>query len=144
MAVRRGRRAATGFLADFRDFIMRGSVIDLAVAVIIGVAFGKIIDSFVADIITPALLKPALEASGANNIAELSANGVRYGMFLSAVLNFLVIALCMFLLVRFFEAAKRQFIREEEEAPPVEPAIAAQERLTEAIERLTDVMERRT
>lgn len=143
MAVRRGRRAVTGFWADFRDFIMRGNVIDLAVAVVIGGAFGKIIDSFVTDIITPTILQPALEASGTNQLQNLTADGVKYGVFLAAILNFLVIALCMFLVIRLFEAAKKQFVREEEieEAAPVDPVVVSQERLTGAVERLTQVIE---
>lgn len=143
MAVRRGRRAATGFLADFREFIMRGNVIDLAVAVVIGTAFGKIVDSLVADLLTPVILQPAMSAAGVDQLSSLTANGIRYGVFLAAVINFLVIALCMFLLVRAFEVAKRQFIREEEVEAPVEPVIASQERLTGAVERLTEAIERR-
>ena len=61
---RKGTQAAGGFLAGFRDFIMRGNVVDLAVAVIIGAAFSKIIESLVADIITPAILNPAMKAAG--------------------------------------------------------------------------------
>ena len=143
MAVRRGRRAATGFLGDFRSFIMRGNVIDLAVAVVIGAAFAKIVDSFVSDIITPTLLNPALKAANVDDIAQLSAGGVKYGVFLSAIINFLVIALCLFLVIRAFEFAKRQFVHEEEEEAVVDPAIASQTRLTDALNRLTQTLESR-
>jgi large conductance mechanosensitive channel len=142
--VRRGTEAAGGFLAGFRDFIMRGNVIDLAVAVIIGAAFSKIIDSLVADIITPVILNPAMKAAGVDRLAELSAGGVQYGLFLAAVLNFLVIAFCIYLLVQAFEKAKKRLIRQEalaEETPDAN--LVAQERLTGAIERLTNVMETR-
>lgn len=143
--VRRGSEAAGGFLAGFRDFIMRGNVIDLAVAVIIGAAFSKIVDSLVADIITPVILNPAMKAAGVDRLAELSAGGVQYGLFLAAVLNFLVIAFCIYLLVQAFEKAKKRLIRQEalaeEEAPDAN--LVAQERLTSAIERLTNVMETR-
>ena len=144
--VRRGRgtEAAGGFLAGFRDFILRGNVIDLAVAVIIGAAFGKIIDSLVGDIITPLILNPAMKAAGAEQLSELSARGIQYGLFLAAVLNFLVIALCLYILIQAFEKAKKQMVRKEaltEEAPDV--AVLAQERLTTAVERLTNVMENR-
>ncbi|MGL4881143.1 MAG: large conductance mechanosensitive channel protein MscL, partial [Waterburya sp.] len=94
--VRRGSEAAGGFLAGFRDFIMQGNVIDLAVAVIIGAAFGKIIESLVADIITPLILNPAMKAAGAEKLADLSAGGIQYGLFLAAILNFLVIAFCLY------------------------------------------------
>ena len=140
--VRRGTRAAGGFLSGFRDFIMRGNVVDLAVAVVIGAAFSKIVDSLVGDIITPAVLNPAMEAAGAENIAELSAGGIQYGLFLAAVLNFLVIAFCLYIIVQAFENAKKRIIRQEtlaEEAP--DEVLIAQEKLTTAIERLTHVIE---
>jgi len=87
-------------LREFRDFINRGNVLDLAVAVIIGAAFSAIVSSFVADIITPLLLNPAMRAAHVNDLAQLSINGIKYGNFLAAVLNFLVVAFVMFLLVR--------------------------------------------
>ena len=141
--VRRGTQAAGGFLAGFRDFIMRGNVVDLAVAVIIGAAFGKIVDSLVADIITPALLNPAMQAAGVDKLADLSAGGIQYGLFIAAVLNFLVIAFCIYVIVQIFEKAKQRLIRKEalaEEETP-DPIILAQERLTESIERLTRTIE---
>lgn len=144
MGMRRGGAAAGGFLSDFQDFIFKGNVIDLAVAVIIGGAFGKIITSFVEDIITPVILNPALQAARVNNLADLTANGVKYGLFLAAVLNFLVIAFCMFLVIRSFEHAKRRLLRQDaiaEEATPAEPAILAQERLTTALDRLAQTIE---
>ncbi|MGF1539454.1 MAG: large conductance mechanosensitive channel protein MscL [Pleurocapsa sp.] len=141
--VRRGTRVAGGFLAGFRDFIMRGNVVDLAVAVIIGAAFSKIVDSLVADIITPVILNPAMQAAGVDKLSELSAGGVQYGLFIAAVLNFLVIAFCIYVIVQLFENAKKRMIRQEamaEESP--DATVVAQERLTTAIERLTEVMER--
>jgi len=75
-----------GFWADFQKFINQGNVLDLAIAVVIGGAFGKIVSSLVEDVITPALLTPALQAAGVNQIQNLTtANGVKYGLFLSAV-----------------------------------------------------------
>ena len=89
-----------GLVQEFKDFAFKGNVVDLAVAVIIGAAFGKIITSFVDDVITPLLLNPALKAAGAENIAQLTWNGVKYGNFLSAVLSFLVIALVLFMVIQ--------------------------------------------
>ncbi len=143
MVLRRSRRATTGFLADFRDFIMRGNVIDLAIAVIIGNAFGKIVSSLVEDLITPAILQPALKSAGVDRLSGLSVNGIQYGVFVAAVINFLVIAFLIFLLIRTFENAKQRLIREDEitaQATP-DPAIVAQERLTTAVERLTDIID---
>lgn len=142
--VRRGTRVAGGFFSGFRDFIMRGNVVDLAVAVIIGAAFGKIVDSLVGDIITPAILNPAMEAAGVDRLADLSAGGIQYGLFIAAVLNFLVIAFCLYLLIQAFEKAKARMIRKEElEEETIDAEAVARERLTVAIERLTEVIERK-
>lgn len=89
-----------GFVKEFKEFAFKGNVMDLAVAVIIGGAFGKIVSSFVDDVITPALLNPALEAVGAADIAELSWNGIKYGNFLSAIISFLMIAFVLFWLIK--------------------------------------------
>lgn len=139
MALQNGRGAAGGFMKDFQDFIMKGNVIDLAVAVVIGGAFGKIVTSLIEDIITPVLLNPALKAANVEDLAKLQVNGIKYGVFLASVINFLVIAFVIFMLVRSFEAMKRKEIREEEAAAEVKPD--PQERLTLAVERLAEVME---
>ncbi len=89
-----------GFVQEFKTFAFKGNVIDLAVGVIIGAAFGKIVSSLVDDVITPLLLNPMLEAVGAENIAQLSWNGVKYGNFLSAVISFLCIAMVLFWLIK--------------------------------------------
>jgi large conductance mechanosensitive channel len=130
-------------MADFRNFIMRGNVVDLAVAVIIGGAFGQIVSSFVADIITPAILTPAMQVAGVDKLVDLSVNGIQYGLFLAAIINFLVIAFCLFLVVRAFEQAKHRAKREEEVAAveTPDPNLVAKENLTRAIQRLTEVME---
>jgi len=130
-------------MADFRNFIMRGNVVDLAVAVIIGGAFGQIVSSFVADIITPAILTPAMQVAGVDKLVDLSVNGIQYGLFLAAIINFLVITFCLFLVVRAFEQAKHRAKREEEVAAveTPDPNLVAQENLTRAIQRLTEVME---
>ena len=89
-----------GFLQEFKEFAVKGNVVDLAVAVIIGGAFGKIVSSFVEDVITPLLLNPALKAAGAENISKLAWNGVTYGNFLAAVINFICIALVLFIMIK--------------------------------------------
>ncbi|MDC8103262.1 MULTISPECIES: large conductance mechanosensitive channel protein MscL [Chryseobacterium] len=89
-----------GFLKEFKEFAVKGNVIDLAVGVIIGAAFGKIVSSFVEDVITPLLLNPALKAAGAENIKTLVWNGVTYGNFLAAVINFLCIAMVLFIMIK--------------------------------------------
>ncbi|MBW8359167.1 MAG: large conductance mechanosensitive channel protein MscL [Weeksellaceae bacterium] len=103
-----------GFVQEFKDFAFKGNVMDLAVAVIIGTAFGKIVSSLVEDVITPLLLNPALKAAGAENIATLTWNGVKYGNFLSAIISFLCIAMVLFWLIK----GANRFNRPAEVVPP--------------------------
>ena len=107
-------------LKDLKAFLLRGNVVDLAVGVIIATAFGAIITSFVNDIITPLLLNPALEAAQVKNIAELAWNGVTYGKFLSAVINFVVVGTVLFFMVKGIE--KAQNLRKKEEVAEEAPA----------------------
>ncbi|MFS9014547.1 large conductance mechanosensitive channel protein MscL [Streptococcus infantis] len=107
-------------LKDLKNFLLRGNVVDLAVGVIIATAFGAIITSFVNDIITPLLLNPALEAAQVKNIAELAWNGVTYGKFLSAVINFVVVGTVLFFMVKGIE--KAQNLRKKEEVAEEAPA----------------------
>ena len=105
-----------GLVKEFREFALKGNVVDLAIAVIIGAAFGAIVTSMVEHIITPLLLKPALEAAGAKNLEELSWGAVKYGKFLSAVISFVIIAMVLFAIVKGMNALKRK-----KEAPATEP-----------------------
>ncbi|WP_027378412.1 large conductance mechanosensitive channel protein MscL [Chryseobacterium daeguense] len=89
-----------GIVKEFKAFAFKGNVLDLAVGVIIGGAFGKIVSSLVEDVITPLLLNPALKAAGAENISKLSWNGVTYGNFLSSVISFLCIAFVLFWIIK--------------------------------------------
>lgn len=97
-----------GFLKEFKDFAVKGNVLDLAIGVIIGGAFGSIVSSLVADVITPLLLTPAFEATGAKNLEELTFNGVAYGKFLAAVINFVCIAFVLFMLVKGINKFKKK------------------------------------
>ncbi|MCY7168256.1 large conductance mechanosensitive channel protein MscL [Streptococcus gordonii] len=108
-------------LKELKNFLLRGNVVDLAVAVIIGAAFGAIVTSLVNDIITPLILNPALSAAGVDKIAELSWNGIAYGNFLSAVINFLVIGTVLFFIVKAAEKAQ-SFGKKQEEVVEEEPA----------------------
>ena len=87
-------------LKDFREFVFKGNVVELAVAVIIGTAFGAIVSSLVDDVITPLLLTPALQAVGAEDISQLTWGTIKYGNFLAAVIKFVVIAFVLFLLIK--------------------------------------------
>jgi len=102
---------------EFKDFAIKGNVVDLAVAVVIGGAFGKIVSSLVEDIITPAILTPALKAAHLTNLSELVIPGtaIKYGNFISQVISFLIVAVALFLIIKGINATKKQ---EEVEAPP--------------------------
>lgn len=108
------------FIKDFKAFAMKGNVVDLAVAVIIGAAFSAIVSSLVTDIITPLILSPVLDKLGLKDIAELKWGAVTYGKFLAAVINFLVIALVIFMMVRAIAKLQRQ--QDEVAAPPAAPS----------------------
>ena len=108
-------------LKDLKAFLLRGNVVDLAVGVIIATAFGAIVTSFVNDIITPLLLNPALKAAKVDRIAELSWNGVAYGSFLSAIINFVVVGTVLFFVVKGIEKAQSLSKKEKAEEAPAGP-----------------------
>jgi large conductance mechanosensitive channel len=100
-----------GMLKEFRDFALRGNVVDLAVAVIIGAAFGTIVSSLVDDVITPLLLTPALKAANAQNLDQLSYGAVKYGKFLAAIIKFVIIAFILFLIVKAMKSIERKKVQ---------------------------------
>jgi large conductance mechanosensitive channel len=144
MSLRRGRRAATGFLKDFQEFALKGNIVDLAIGVIIGGAFGKIIASLVSDVIMP-LVNPLIATAGNDWREWTIPPGIKIGSFIGSVIDFTIVALVLFFIIRFLAQLKRK----EEEIPTEEmvdepvpdPAIEAQYRLTEALEKLTRTIE---
>jgi len=119
---------------EFKEFVLRGNVVDMAVGIIIGAAFGTIVKSLVNDVIMPPiglllggvdfanlfiLLKAGSLAAPYASLADAQAAGavtINYGVFINAVISFLIVALVMFLLIRSINQMRR-----EEEAPPAEP-----------------------
>src|SRR5215475_7324158 len=120
-------------LKEFREFALKGSVVDLAVGVIIGAAFGTIVSSLVDDIIMPPIglllagidfsalklvLKPALDAmpphDGLPGVAAVPEVAINYGKFLNAAIKFVIIAWVLFMIIRGMNSLKRK----EEAAPP--------------------------
>ena len=95
-------------LKEFRDFALKSNVVDLAVAVIIGGAFGAIISSMVDDVITPLLLQPALKAANAQDLDKLTWGAVHYGKFIAAVIKFIIIAFILFLIVKGMNKLKKK------------------------------------
>jgi large conductance mechanosensitive channel len=121
-------------LKDFKEFAMRGNVVDMAVGIIIGAAFGTIVKSLVADVIMPPIglllgnvdfsnlfivLKEGATAGPFATIAEAQKAGavtINYGVFINTIISFIIVAFAVFLVIRAINKLKR-----EEEAPPEEP-----------------------
>ena len=139
----------TGFIAEFKKFIARGNVMDMAVGVIIGGAFGKISTSLVNDIIMPAVsmltggvdfsnwkivLKQAV--AGADGVIDASTEvAIRYGSFLATIIDFLIIAFAVFCLIKFLNSLHRKK-EEAPAAPPAPPEPSAEEKLLTEIRDL--------
>ena len=96
-------------ISEFKAFAMKGNVIELAIGVVIGAAFGKIISSLIDDVITPLILKPALEAAKITEIDQLVAfGGVKYGVFISSLINFIIVSFVLFLVVKAVNVYKKK------------------------------------
>ena len=115
-------------ISEFKAFALKGNVVDLAIGVIIGGAFGKIVSSLIEDVITPLVLKPALSAANLSKIEELTVfGGVKYGMFVSAVINFIIIAFVLFIIIKGINAAKKK----EDLATAIPASLTQEELLTQ-------------
>ena len=139
----------SGFMAEFKQFIARGNVMDMAVGVIIGGAFGKISTSLVNDVIMPAIsmltggvdfsnwkivLKQAV--AGADGVIDASTEvAIRYGSFLATIIDFLIIAFAVFCLIKFLNSLHRKK-EEAPAAPPAPPEPSAEEKLLTEIRDL--------
>ena len=162
-----------GLLKEFRDFAMRGNVIDLAVGVIIGAAFGKIVGSIVEDILMPPIgrmvggldfsnlyvsLSDKIDAANAKLVADKTATQpattqdvlstvtnvfdtatrlplaeakklgpvIAYGNFITIAINFIIVAFCIFMVIKLMNAAKKRFEKEQAAAPATAPSAEVQ------------------
>ncbi len=129
-----------GFVKEFKEFAMKGSVVDLAVGVIIGGAFGKIVTSFVNDVLLPPLgvLLGGLDikdykATLVQAVGDKAAVTLNYGMFLQNVIDFIIIAMAIFIMIKVLNAAKKKEVAIPAPAPP---APTAQETLLAEIRDL--------
>ena len=132
-----------GLVKEFKEFISKGNVLDMAVGVIIGGAFGKIVTSLVNDIIMPAIgkacsgvdfkdmkyvLEPAVMEAGEEITPEVA---IKYGEFINTVIEFFIIAICIFLVITIIQKSSKKFMalikKEEEEAAKEEPAEPSEE-----------------
>lgn len=105
-----------GFVSEFKEFISKGNVLDLAVGVIIGAAFGKIVSSLTDDIIMPVV---GLATGRVGDYSHIMLGPMKLGLFLSAVLNFFIIAVCVFLIVKAANRFKKPPVVVVEVAAPV-------------------------
>lgn len=103
-------------LKEFRDFINRGNVVDLAVAVVVGAAFGAVVVSFTNDILMQVIAVFGGTPDFSDLVLTVRDTPVRYGAFLTALISFLIIAFAVFLVVKALNAAQARIAREDEEA----------------------------
>src|SRR5689334_19513592 len=117
-------------LQEFKKFALRGNVVDLAVGVIIGAAFGKIVDSLVTDIIMPVIgrLTAASSQAATYDAAKKAGAAVGYGQFITIAVNFLIVAWVIFLMVK---AINRLSAEEQNAPPPPKPPSREEELLAE-------------
>lgn len=131
-------------LKEFRDFIMRGNVLELAVAVIVAGAFGAVVTSFTNDVIMPPIgmalggvdfteLALTLQEAelGADGAVAVEAVQIRYGMFIQKVIDFIIIAFIIFMMIRTYNKIKDRNKKPVEEAPAAPPGPSAEDLLTE-------------
>jgi large conductance mechanosensitive channel len=125
-----------GFFKEFKAFAMRGNVVDMAVGIIIGGAFGKIVSSLVNDIVMPPIgmliggvdfsqLQIVLKDATGEAGKEVPAVAIKYGVLVNTVLDFVIIALAIFLVIKLMNMAKRK----QEAAPAAPPAPTGEEKL---------------
>lgn len=126
-------KKASGFLSEFKAFIARGNVMDMAVGVIIGGAFSSITTSLINDIVMPVLGIFTSSVSFAELSVTVGPAVITYGNFIQAVLNFLIMAFVVFCLVKALNSLHR---KKEEAPPPPPPAPSAEERLLTEIRDL--------
>ncbi len=111
-----------GLLKEFKEFALKGNIVDLAVAVIIGGAFGKIVSSFVGDVVMP-LINPLIPGGDWRTLEV--GPGVKIGSFLGNILDFLVIALVIFMMLKAISTLRKK----EQQTPAAPPAPSNEEKL---------------
>lgn len=118
-----------GMLSEFKDFAMKGNVVDMAVGVVIGGAFGKIVTSFTNDVLMPpiGLLLGGVDFSDLkipikDAVGETAAVSINYGAFINVILDFLIIAFAIFLVVKAMNTAMSSMKKKEAAAPPPGPS----------------------
>lgn len=134
--IKRAEKEAKKEIGEFKKFISKGNVVDMAVGVIIGGAFSKIVTSLVNDIITPliGIIIGGLDFS--NLILQIGNSKIAYGSFIQTVIDFLVIALCIFYAIKLFEKLKNKGKKKQEETIIETPTKSDEVKLLEEIRDL--------
>ena len=109
-----------GFFAEFKEFVMRGNVMDMAIGVIIGGAFASIVTALTDDFINP-LINGIGGAEVGGTFKIYGGQVIKYGDFITAVINFLIMAFVLFMLLKFFNTLTKKRKKEEEKAEPKKP-----------------------
>ena len=132
--IRKAQKGAKEEAGEFKKFISKGNVVDMAVGVIIGGTFGKIVTSLVNDIITPAIGIIIGGLNFSNLSIQIGEAKIMYGNFIQTVIDFLIIAICIFSVIRIFERVKNR--NKKEEPAPEAPKKSAEVLLLEEIRDL--------
>lgn len=118
--------------SEFKEFISRGNVVDMAVGVIIGAAFGKIVTSLVSDILMPIIgvIIGGLDFTGLS--IKVGDASVKYGVFIQSIVDFLIVAFCIFMVVKLFERFKKE---EKEEEPKKSDEVVLLEEIRDLLKK---------
>lgn len=130
-----GLGAAGKELGAFKKFISRGNVVDMAVGVIIGGAFGKIVTSLVNDIVMPLIGLALGRLDFAGLSVKIGETEIKYGSFIQTVVDFIIVAFCIFVVIRLFE----KFKKKEEAKPEETPAIVKSDEAI-LLEEIRDIL----
>lgn len=137
--IKNGLGVAKKELGAFKKFISRGNVIDMAVGVIIGGAFGKIVTSLVNDIVMPLIGLALGKLDFASLSFKIGESEIKYGNFIQTVVDFLIVALCIFTVIEIFE----KFKKKEQEKPAETPTIVKSDE-TILLEEIRDLLKQKS
>ena len=137
------KKKGTGFINEFKDFVLKGNVMDMAIGVIIGTAFADIVNALTADFINPVIgLLGGADVAGEVVIKTLSDGtkvSLNYGHFITQVINFLIMAFVLFIILKVFnsivEAGKKKLVKEEEAAPKKSDEVVLLEEIRDLLKK---------
>lgn len=117
-----------GMIQEFKEFALKGNMVDMAIGIVVGGAFGKVVSSLVGDIITPVIgkLTSGTDFTGMNYVLTASPDGkndllLKYGSFLQSIFDFIIVAFALFMVVKLMNAARKRFEKEQAAAPAAPP-----------------------